>query len=132
MPDVSHRGGEPGFLIYDAAAKRIEWTEYLGDGMFVSVGNIRALSKFTLLVLDLDSGDAPEIYGSGDYQNIRTSRKQRIDPLVQSKEPYPIQGRMLGSVEEVCYLHQLCHPRQIIEKTARVTCASSVADQFPA
>src|SRR5262249_22619002 len=34
MPDVSHRGGQAGFLQVDRATQRLEWVEYLGDGMF--------------------------------------------------------------------------------------------------
>jgi hypothetical protein len=115
MPDVSHRGGEPGFLNYDVSRRRIEWIEYLGDGMFVSMGNVRATGRFTLLVPDLESGGGLEIFGSGNYENIRTTRKQRVDGLIQAKERYPVQGRMLGTVEEVFHLDQICHPRVLVE-----------------
>ena len=91
-PDVAHRGGPPGFLELDAAARRLTWPEYVGDGVFKSAGNVRATGIMTLLVPDHDSGDGVELIGRGDYRNIRPERRQRIDALVQHREPVPNPG----------------------------------------
>lgn len=77
-PDVAHRGGPPGFLELDAAARRLMWSEYVGDGVFKSAGNIRATGVMTLLVLDLESGDGVALIGQAEYINRRTQRGQRL------------------------------------------------------
>jgi len=77
----------------DAAARRLTWPEYVGDGVFKSAGNVRATRMMTLLVPDHDSGDGVELIGRGDYTNIRPERRQRTDSLVQHRDPFPIQAR---------------------------------------
>lgn len=131
-PYISHRGGEPGFLAYDAVARRIQWTEYLGDGLLLTAGNIRAGERFKLLVLDLESGDGVELACSeGGYTNLRPSRRQRVDPLIQSHEPYSVQGQSYGVVQSARYLRQICHPRRVIERKPSVTACSAVDEQAP-
>lgn len=93
-PDVAHRGGPPGFLELDVAARRLTWTEYVGDGVFKSAGNIRATGMMTLLVPDPDSGDGVELIGRAAYRNVRTGREQRRDALEQHREEFPTQGIM--------------------------------------
>jgi hypothetical protein len=130
-PDVSHRGGEPGFLEYDPAQRHIQWTDYLGDGMFMSAGNIRATGKFKLIAFDLETGDGVEVACiEGGYQNLRPSRKERVESLIQSEEPFEVQGKMGGTVEAVYVLHQLCHPRQHIAKKQPVTSCTPVEEQY--
>ena len=58
MPDVAHRGGLPGFVKLDAPSRKLTWTEYLGDGVFKSAGNVRATGTLTLLVPDMATGNA--------------------------------------------------------------------------
>jgi len=130
-PDVAHRGGPPGFLKLDAAARRLTWPEYVGDGVFKSAGNVRATGTMTLLVPDHDSGDAVELIGRGDYTNIRPERRQRLDALVQHRDPFPIQGVITCEIIRAVRLRQLLHPRQRIEKAIKVTSRSSVDEQAP-
>lgn len=129
-PDVSHRGGEPGFLEYNPATCRIEWIDYFGDGVFMSAGNIRASGTFSLLVFDLETGDGIELQCvEGDYQNLRPSRKERTQGLIQNKKAFEVQGKMGGKVEAVYYLHQVCQPRVRIDKKRLVTACSTVEEQ---
>ena len=129
-PDVAHRGGPPGFLSLDAAARRLAWPEYLGDGVFKSAGNVRATGTMTLLVVDLDTGDGAELVGRGDYTNVRTERR-RVEPLVQHRDPFPVQGTMACDVSHALRLRGLMLPRRRIERAIKVTSRSPVHDQAP-
>ncbi|HWO72363.1 MAG TPA: pyridoxamine 5'-phosphate oxidase family protein [Dehalococcoidia bacterium] len=130
-PDVAHRGGPPGFITLDAARSAISWPEFVGDGVFKSAGNVRATGGFTLLALDLESGDGAELVGTGAYTNLRPERKARLDPLVRHKEPFPVQGVIEGSVAGAYRLTAVLHPRRRIEKALKITSASAVAEQAP-
>jgi hypothetical protein len=131
VADVSHRGGPPGFLRYDATTPRIAWTEYLGDGMFVSAGNLRANAQFALIVLDIESGDAVKLTGLARYTNVRTDRHERVDALLQANEPFPVQGSLEASVLRVERLTGLCLPRERVTARARITAADTTAVQHP-
>jgi hypothetical protein len=130
-PDVAHRGGPPGFLTLDATNGRLAWPEYVGDGVFKSAGNLRATGAFTLLVPDLDTGDAVELVGRGTYTNLRPERKMRLDALVQHKEPFPVQGVIESSVQAAYRLTRVLSPRRRIEKALKVTSCSTVDEQAP-
>lgn len=131
MVDVSHRGGEPGFLEFDAAAGALAWDEYVGDGMFKSAGNIRAGGRFTLLVLDFATGDAAELHGTAEYRTLRTAKAARQSGLEQHRDRYPVQGRMTCLVEAAYRLEALTHPRRRLEKRRRITSCAAVDEQAP-
>ncbi len=131
IPDVSHRGGPAGFLRYDPARGTIAWTEFLGDGMFVSTGNLRRRPRFALLVLDFASGDAVRLDGEAGYTNVRTDRHERVDALIQADEPYPVQGRMEATISSAARLEAFCLPRVRVERRTRITSADSTAVQHP-
>jgi hypothetical protein len=131
LVDVSHRGGEPGFLEFDAANASLSWDEYVGDGMFKSAGNIRAGGRFTLLVLDLATGDAAELHGTARYETLRTAKEARTDGLEQHNERFPVQGRMSCRVEAAFRLDGVTHPRRRLETRQRVTSRSSTHEQAP-
>lgn len=130
-PDVAHRGGPPGFIELDAASRSLSWPEFVGDGVFKSAGNVRATGKMTMLVLDAESGDGIEFIGSGTYTNSRTQRSARLEPLVQFRDHYPLQGAMACTVERAVLIRGLTHPRRRIEKALKVTSSSTVDDQAP-
>lgn len=129
--DVSHRGGQPGFLHFDPVTGTINWTEYLGDGMFVSTGNLRVNGRFALIVLDLERGDAARLDGEAHYANIREDRKARVDALIQAGEPFPVQGRMTGVVHSAHRLVGFCLPRTRVASRARITSADTTQVQHP-
>lgn len=128
-PDVAHRGGPPGFIKLDAASRQITWIEYVGDGVFKSAGNVRATGVLTLLVPDLENGDGVELIGRGEYTNQRTDR--RVDPLVQHREPFPVQGVIACEISKAVRLRGLLHPRKRIEKALKITSRSTVDEQAP-
>jgi hypothetical protein len=130
-PDVAHRGGPAGFLELDAAARTLTWPEFVGDGVFKSAGNVRATGRLTLLVVDIETGDGVELIGTGAYANVRTQRSARLDPLVQFRDHYPLQGTMTCTIERAVRLRGLMHPRTRIEKALKVTSRSTVDDQAP-
>jgi hypothetical protein len=130
-PDVAHRGGPPGFLELDPSGRRLTWPEYVGDGVFKSAGNVRATGIMTLLVPDHESGDGVELVGRGEYRNIRPERRQRVDSLVQHRDPFPVQGQITCEVTRAVRLRQLLHPRQRIERAIKVTSRSTVDEQAP-
>ena len=131
VADVSHRGGPPGFLRYLPASREIAWTEFLGDGMFVSTGNIRSRSRFALLVLDFASGDAVRLDGDAQYTNVRADRHERVAALLQADEPFPVQGRMVATVDRAARLEGFCLPRVRVERRTRITSVDSTAVQHP-
>jgi hypothetical protein len=130
MPDVAHRGGAPGFLAYDQAARKLTWKEYVGDGVFKSVGNIRATGTMALLALDLASGDGVCLYGRAEYTNTRADRG-REDALVQHREDHPQQGLMSCEIVRAERLRDVLHPRRRIDRVPRITSRSSVPEQKP-
>jgi hypothetical protein len=131
MPDVAHRGGEPGFLRYQPGAARLAWTEFVGDGVFKSAGNIRATGTMALLVPDLASGDGAVLLGRGEYVTDASARAPREDALVQHREAFPPQGTMTCTIARAERLRGLLHPRERIARAPRVTSRSTVPEQRP-
>jgi hypothetical protein len=131
MPDVAHRGGRPGFLLFDPPRATLQWSEYVGDGIFKSAGNVRATGTAALLVPDMATGDGLVLYGRGRYETTAASGAPRENALVQSPVDYPQQGRMTCSVERAERVSSVLHPRRRIEKVQRITCRSSVEEQKP-
>ena len=130
-PDVAHRGGPPGFLALDAGASLLSWPEFVGDGVFKSAGNVRATGHFTLLVPDLESGDGVELVGVATYTNTRPERRPRLDPLVQHKEHFPVQGLIEAHVSAAFRLEAILSRRRRIDEAFWVTSRSAVYDQAP-
>lgn len=131
MPDVAHRGGRPGFLQFDPATRRLSWTEYVGDGVFKSAGNVRATGTMALLVPDLGSGDGAVLFGRGEYVTDASARTPREDALVQHRDEFPPQGVMTCAIARAERLRGLLHPRERIARAPRVTSRSTVPEQKP-
>ena len=131
MPDVAHRGGRPGFLALDPAAGRLQWTEYVGDGIFKSAGNVRATGTMALLVPDMASGDGVALYGRGVYETSNLRREARENALVQHKEEYPVQGVLRCAIDRAERLTAVLHPRTRIDRVQRITSRSTVDEQRP-
>jgi hypothetical protein len=131
QPDVAHRGGLPGFLRFDAASGTLRWPEFIGDGVLKSAGNVRASSTATMLVPDLQTGNAVELCGRASYRTLRTMKQARLEALEQHKNPYPVQGEMTLQVASAYRLTSLFRPRRRIEQAERVTSRSRIAEQAP-
>jgi uncharacterized protein len=131
VADVSHRGGTPGFLRYYPAVAHLSWTEYLGDGMFVSTGNIRRRRDAVLVAIDFETGDAARLDLECDYENLLADRHERVDALIQAGEPFPVQGRMTARVRAAARMTGFCLPRAHVASRARITSTDSTAVQHP-
>lgn len=131
MPDVAHRGGKAGFLKYDPRARQLAWTEYVGDGVFKSAGNIRATRTMALLVPDLETGEGAVLFGHAEYETTYTKGQPRTDALVQHDKDFPVQGEMTCIIERAERLQGLLHPRERIVRAPRITSRSAVTEQMP-
>jgi predicted pyridoxine 5'-phosphate oxidase superfamily flavin-nucleotide-binding protein len=62
-PDCSYKGGHPGFVRVTAASE-LAFPSYDGNGMFRSLGNIRANAAVALLFLDFDEPRRVRVNGT--------------------------------------------------------------------
>ena len=61
--DVSHRGGRPGFARV-TSPRTLEWPDYSGNGMFLSLGNLALDPSAGILVVDFEGGRTLHLTGS--------------------------------------------------------------------
>jgi hypothetical protein len=59
--DVSHRGGNPGFV--EVLDDRLVWPDYAGNLMYMTLGNLELNQAAGLLFLDWATGDALHLTG---------------------------------------------------------------------
>jgi hypothetical protein len=130
-PDVSHKGGPPGFIAFDPGAASLTWPELIGNGMFKSAGNVRATGVVSLLALDLASGDAYELSGRAGYKTALRYDQPRESGLWPSEFNFPTQGVMTVQVEEITLLRSLLLPRRRVESREKITACSPIEDQVP-
>lgn len=60
--DVSHRGGNPGFVMVDGPG-RLAWPDYVGNGMYMTLGNLELSPSAGLLFIDWERGDTLHLTG---------------------------------------------------------------------
>ncbi|MFG2006367.1 pyridoxamine 5'-phosphate oxidase family protein [Spirillospora sp. NPDC048911] len=60
--DVSHRGGNPGF-VRAAGADRLVWPEYVGNSMYMTLGNLELDPACGLLFIDWEKGHTLHLTG---------------------------------------------------------------------
>ncbi|MGW0210270.1 pyridoxamine 5'-phosphate oxidase family protein [Streptomyces sp. NPDC003233] len=60
--DVSHRGGNPGF-VQVTSPHRLTWPDYPGNAMFLTLGNLRGNPRAGLLFLDWTTGTTLQLTG---------------------------------------------------------------------
>ncbi|MEU4511900.1 pyridoxamine 5'-phosphate oxidase family protein [Nonomuraea wenchangensis] len=60
--DASHRGGNPGFVTV-TGDRRLTWPDYVGNGMYMTLGNLELEPRCGLLFLDWESGDTLHLTG---------------------------------------------------------------------
>jgi len=63
--DVSHRGGQPGFLGIDAEG-RIVVPDFRGNGFFQTIGNLLAFPRAGMLIPDFATGDLLQVTGDAE------------------------------------------------------------------
>ena len=59
--DATHRGGNAGFLRHDGAT--LSWTEYPGNGMYQTMGNLVHHPEIAVIVPDLVTGTLAHFHG---------------------------------------------------------------------
>ncbi len=60
--DVSHRGGNPGFVrVLDAS--KLAWPDYRGNNLFQTLGNLELNPNSGLLLVDFDTGTTLQLTG---------------------------------------------------------------------
>lgn len=72
--DVSHRGGAPGFVV--ASAGRLSWPEYVGNSMYMTLGNLELDPRCGLVFVDWEQGHTLHLTGraSTSWEADRTAR----------------------------------------------------------
>ncbi|HEV2635332.1 MAG TPA: pyridoxamine 5'-phosphate oxidase family protein [Actinocrinis sp.] len=60
--DVSHRGGNPGFVTV-AGTTRVTWPEYVGNSMYMTLGNLELDPRSGLLFVDWQTGRTLHLTG---------------------------------------------------------------------
>ncbi|OHT88051.1 pyridoxamine 5'-phosphate oxidase family protein [Mycobacteroides saopaulense] len=61
--DASHRGGNPGFLQV-LSPNLLRWPDYLGNSMFMTLGNLHVDPRCGLLIPDWHNGSALQLTGT--------------------------------------------------------------------
>ncbi|HSP97090.1 MAG TPA: pyridoxamine 5'-phosphate oxidase family protein [Candidatus Dormibacteraeota bacterium] len=82
--DVSHRGGNPGFIdVIDAG--HLAWPDYTGNGMFQTLGNLTSEPRAGLLFIDFAGGDVLQLTGRGrvDFDPQRARRYAGAERVVE-------------------------------------------------
>ncbi|MFE3852880.1 pyridoxamine 5'-phosphate oxidase family protein [Streptomyces griseorubiginosus] len=95
--DVSHRGGNPGFVRVDSP-NELSWPDYPGNSMFLTLGNLAADPRAGLLFLDWTTGTALQLTGEahtefGPERRVRFTVREAIEtpsavPLCWSAPEY--------------------------------------------
>ena len=101
--DCSHRGGTPGFVRVDG--NRLSWPDYVGNGLFNTLGNITAYPRAGLVFIDFDSGATLQLTGSAavDWTPEHAAAApgaQRlivfeVDETIETRSAFPFQLRLI-------------------------------------
>jgi predicted pyridoxine 5'-phosphate oxidase superfamily flavin-nucleotide-binding protein len=75
--DISHRGGEAGFLRVDKGALMFE--DYPGNNMFNTLGNITQHPPCGILLLDFDNGDIVQLAARATIVHSEDNRRISLD-----------------------------------------------------
>ncbi|MGI5454857.1 pyridoxamine 5'-phosphate oxidase family protein [Streptomyces sp. CA-249302] len=83
--DVSHRGGNPGFVQVDSPHD-LSWRDYPGNSMFLTLGNIRSDSRAGLLFLDWTTGTTLQLTGEARTSFGRDGERRVLFELTEAIE----------------------------------------------
>ncbi|NYJ03637.1 hypothetical protein HNR19_004335 [Nocardioides thalensis] len=86
--DASHRGGNPGFV--DVASDRVSWPDYVGNSMYMTLGNLDLDPRAGLLFVDFERGHTLHVSGTAsvDWDQDRAAQwpgAQRVVDLEISR-----------------------------------------------
>ncbi|MEV0820596.1 pyridoxamine 5'-phosphate oxidase family protein [Nonomuraea rubra] len=81
--DASHRGGNPGFVTV-SGARRLTWPDYLGNSMYMTLGNLELEPRCGLLFLDWEHGHTLHLTGRArvDWDPVRAAAVPGAQRLV--------------------------------------------------
>lgn len=95
--DVSHRGGNPGFV--RVTPHEIVWPDYAGNSMFNTLGNIDVNRRAGLAFVDFDSGHLLQVSGAASidwysaeipaFPGAERLVRLRVERVVESKRRLP-------------------------------------------
>ncbi|MFF9144279.1 pyridoxamine 5'-phosphate oxidase family protein [Streptomyces sp. NPDC014861] len=89
--DVSHRGGNPGFVRTEDP-RTLEWRDYPGNAMFLTLGNLETDDRAGLLFLDWENGTTLQISGRAEtvYRLEERFVRLRVDSVVETPAASPL------------------------------------------
>lgn len=103
--DVSHRGGNPGFVRVPDAA-RLLFPDYAGNTMFQTLGNIAVDPRAGLLFVDFERGASVQLAGQAhvlwdDERMARFPGAERlvaftVEEVIERAGAGPLRGRLLA------------------------------------
>jgi predicted pyridoxine 5'-phosphate oxidase superfamily flavin-nucleotide-binding protein len=72
--DASHRGGSPGF-VHVLGRRRLAWPDYVGNSMYMTLGNLELNPAAGLLVVDWASGSTLQLSGRAtvDWDRVQAA-----------------------------------------------------------
>jgi predicted pyridoxine 5'-phosphate oxidase superfamily flavin-nucleotide-binding protein len=79
--EVSHRGGNPGFVRADSPHE-LTWSDYPGNSMFLTLGNIESDPRAGLLLLDWTTGTTLQLTGEAGTE-FGTEGERRVRFVVR-------------------------------------------------
>jgi len=105
--DVSHRGGHPGFVSVDGNV--LTWPDYVGNSMYMTLGNLELDPRAGLVFVDWDRGDTLQMTG-----------RARVDWDEGRKRDFAGAERLIDfEVDEVVQLDHHTTVRWSFEKYSR-------------
>ncbi|MFD4376692.1 pyridoxamine 5'-phosphate oxidase family protein [Streptomyces sp. NPDC058486] len=89
--DASHRGGNPGFVRAEDP-RTLEWRDYPGNAMFLTLGNLETDGRAGLLFLDWESGTTLQLSGRAEtvYRLEERTVRFRVDSVVETPAASPL------------------------------------------
>jgi predicted pyridoxine 5'-phosphate oxidase superfamily flavin-nucleotide-binding protein len=91
--DVSHRGGQPGFVEVDG--DRLWFPDYTGNRMFMTLGNLVADGRAGLLFLDWESGDTLQLSGRGTVGFEPRGVAFEVERVIHTRGAVPLRWALL-------------------------------------
>ena len=84
--DVSHRGGSPGFVKVNDAGTEFVWPDFVGNGMFNTLGNIQTNPNVSVMMIDFAKGAILQMKGQAkvnlqDIEALGASRSVTVKIL---------------------------------------------------
>ncbi|MDQ4054702.1 MAG: pyridoxamine 5'-phosphate oxidase family protein [Actinomycetota bacterium] len=89
--DASHRGGNPGFV--DVEPERLSWPDYVGNSMYMTLGNLALDPRAGLLFIDFDNGDSLHLSGRAkvDWHEARAAARPGAQRIIDMEIDHVVQ-----------------------------------------